>query len=485
MSHQTETETDMTSRRTVYPGRQVIHLWANGCPRDLRGGNLSTWNESTGSTLRSYAAPIACRLPEAVRTPDGCRVFLMRSPFYSKTTAKHLSHARGALPSVVRFDCADGWTGLAADLPASVPGAVPGVPSHAFFCFHGVRNVRPGCAVANADNYSALHAAAVAELDGLRKALKHGSPGRVADLFATADYYRRTFTPEAAPLAIPADAPAILAGFNKRRATAAAREAAIEARLRGARTAWLDSYARTAEAIRHAYAAAIAAGDGPATLAEKVTAWEAGEAWPAEGQAEGEAAETLRRIVRALLAGNGAQVMEHPATPGTVRAALPCRATVCMRGAWPTGKGGRHDFGSDRAFWDMCLVNPYGGNGVWPRQGATQKAGRALVRLTADGAEVITSDGARLPASIARALWKRYGDLMREASTAEAAPAFLGVDGAGIAFGPFTWTGWEAASPEAAASGGGAWALRVGCHRIAAADLCRLANRAGWEGESK
>ena len=474
-------QTELQSRRTVYPGRQVIHLWANGCPRDLRGGSLSTWNEDTGLTLRSYAAPIACRLPEAVRTPDGCRVFLMRSPFYSKTTAKHIAHARGALPRVVRFDCADDWTGLASDLPASVPGAVPGVPSHAFFCFHGVRNVRPDCAVAHADNYSALFFEAVEELNGLKKALKHGSPGRVADLFATADYYRRTFTPEAAALAIPADAPAILAGFNKRRATAAAREAAAVARLAEARTAWLEAYAGTAEAIRHAYAAAVAAGNGPATLAEKIAAWEAGEAWPAEGQAEGEAAEFLRRTVNALLAGNGAQVREHPATPGTVRVALPCPMTVHLRGAWPTGKGGRHDWGTDRTFWDMCGVNPYGGNGVWPRQGATQKAGRALVRLTADGAEVITSEGARVPASIARALWRRYGAFMLQSLNARFAPPFPG-DGAPIPFGPFTWTAWEALPEEARASGGGWWGLRVGCHRIAAADLCRLAVRAGWEG---
>jgi hypothetical protein len=479
MSH--DLKSDMQSRRTVYPGRQVIHLWANGCPRDLRGGNVSTWNESTGITLLSYSAPIACRLPEAVRTPDGCRVFLMRSPFYSKTTAKQLSHARGALPSVVRFDCA-AWNGTAADLPASVPGAVPGVPSHAFFCFHGVRNVRPDCAVAHADNYSALFYKAVEELNGLKKALKRGSPARVADLFATADYYRRTFMPEAAALAIPADAPAILAGFNKRRANAAAREAAAVARLSGDRAAWLEAYSATAEAIRRAYA--VAASDGPATLAEKIAAWEAGEAWPAEGQAEGEAAEFLRRTVSALLAGNGAQVREHPATPGIVRAALPCPATVCTRGAWPTGKGGRHDYGSDRAFWDACGVNPYDNKGGWPRQGATQKAGRALVRLTADGAEVITSEGARVPSALARALWKRHGALMREAATAQAAPAFPG-DGAPIPFGPFTWTAWEALPAEARASGGGWWGLRVGCHRIAAADLCRLAVRAGWEGGAK
>ncbi len=479
-------KTEIESRRTVYPGRQVIHLWANDCPRDLRGGNVSTWNESTGNTLRSYAAPIACLLPEAVRTPDGLRVYLLRDPFYSKTTAKHLSHARGALPALVRFDCPEDWNGLAETLPASVPGAVPGVPSHARFAFYGVRNVRPGCAASHADNYAALFSKAVDDLNGLRKALKYGSPGRVADLFAVADYYRRTFTPDAAPLAIPADAPAILSAFRKRKEAAAAREAEAASRLRGARSAWLESFTATAEAIRAAYAAAVAGQSSAATLAEKIAAWEAGAPWPAEdGQSEGEAAEALRRIVRALLDGNASQVREHPAVPQAVRAALPCPATALLRGAWPQGKGARHDFGTDsRAFWDLCGVNPYGGNGVWPRRGGTHEAGRDLVRLTADGGEVVTSGGARVPASIARALWKRYGALMSEAATAEAAPAFPG-DGAGIAFGPFNWNGWEALPEEARASGGGWWGLRVGCHRISAADLCRMAARHAWEGGAK
>lgn len=480
MSH-LDIQSDMTSRRTVYPGRQVIHLWANDCPRDLRGGNVSTWNESTGNTLRSYAAPIACFMPEAVRTPDGCRVYLLRDPFYSKTTAKHLAFAAAAMPALVRFDCANDWDGLAETLPASVPGAVPGVPSNARFAFHGVRNVRPVCAAGHADNYSALFSKAVEALNGLRKALKHGSPGRVADLFAVADYYRRTFTPEAAPLAIPADAPAILAAFRKRREAAAAREAAATAALAGSRAAWLAAFDRTAVAIRAAYAAAVAGQSSAATLAEKIEAWEAGAPWPdiEKDFHDPEAVETLRRTVRALLAGQGNEARKHPAVPQAVRAALPCPATVYLRGAWPEGKGNRRDYGSDRAFWDLCGVAPY----EMPRSFTriATLAGRDLVRMTADGAEIVTSGGARVPASIARALWKRYGALMSEAATAEAAPAFPG-DGAAIPFGPFHWTGWEAATPEARASGGGAWALRVGCHRICAADLCRMAARHGWEG---
>jgi hypothetical protein len=150
-----------------------------------------------------------------------------------------------------------------------------------------------------------------------------------------------------------------------------------------------------------------------------------------------------------------------------------------MRGEYPQPK--QREYGTGAPFWEACGLDTYSVP-TWGRPSATREAGRALVRLTADGSEVITSEGARVPASIARALWKRHGDLMREAATAEAAPAFPGAESTGIAFGPFTWTGWEALPAEARASGGGRWGLRVGCHRIAAADLCRLAVRAEWEG---
>jgi hypothetical protein len=304
-------------------------------------------------------------------------------------------------------------------------------------------------------------------------------------LFATADYYRRTFTPEAAPLALPADTVAVITAWRARVAKREAREKAEAARLHSARTAWLEAYAGTAEAIRRAYRAALDCGKGDtaATLAEKVTAWEAGETWPHEGDysSEPEAVDTLRRTVRSLLAGRAEDCRAYVPVPAAVRAALPCAATVLLRGEYPQAKG--NEYGTGAPFWEACGLSAYNVP-TWGRPSATREAGRALVRLTADGAEVITSDGARLPASIARALWKRHGDLMREAATAEAAPAFPG-DGAPIPFGPFQWTGWEAATPEARASGGGAWALRVGCHRICAADLCRMAARHAWEGGAK
>lgn len=483
---QQDIQSDMESRRTVFPQRQVIHLWANACAKDLRGGNVSTVTASRngetqpGAVLRSYAASIGNRLPATVRTPDGFRIFLIRPGFYSNTTRKHCGWAAGSIPQRATVESRIEWDGTADGLLQSV--SFSSCYALAAFVFN-VPRVEPWNGADHAVNLAALHAHACEALNGLRKALKHGNPARVAEAFAVADYYRRTFTPEAAPLAIPADAPAILAAFRKRQAAAAAREAAATAALAGSRTAWLAAFARTAAAIRAAYAAAVAGQSSAATLAEKITEWEAGGQWPAE-DSDPEAVETLRRTVRALLAGQGNEAREHSAVPQAVRAALPCPATVHLRGAWPEGKGARRDYGSDRAFWDACGVEPYSFKG-YHFNNATDRAGRNLVRLSADGAEVITSGGARVPASIARALWKRYGALMSEAATAEAAPAFPGVDGAAIPFGPFAWTGWEAATPEARASGGGAWALRVGCHRICAADLCRMAARHAWEGGAK
>jgi hypothetical protein len=477
-------EADMISRRTVYPGRQLIHLWGNACAKDLRGGSLSTvpghgldGAEMPGAVLKSYATPIANRLTAEIRTPGGERVFLISAKTYSKTTAKQIFWARGAIPLQSDFEVT-GWEGRAETLPQRTPLVSAGLRAFVFT----VPDVRPS-AFGHERNHAALHAAAVAELDGLRKAVKCGSPERVGAMFATADYYRRTFTPEAAPLALPADTVAVITAFRARLAKSEARAKSEAARLHSARTAWLAAFAGTAEAIRRAYFAAINAEARAATLAEKVTAWEAGEPWPHDGDhaAEPEAVETLRRTVRALLAGRAEDCRAYVPVPAAVRAALPCPATVHLRGEYPKAK---HEHGTGAPFWEACGLSAYNLS-TWGRPSASREAGRDLVRLTADGSEVITSGGASVPASIARALWKRYGALMREAATAEAAPAFPGVDGAPIPFGPFNWNGWEAASPEAAASGGGAWALRVGCHRICAADLCRLANRAGWEGESK
>lgn len=483
---QQDIQSDMTSRRTVFPQRQVIHLWANACAKDLRGGNVSTVTASRngetqpGAVLRSYAASIGNRLPATVRTPDGFRIFLIRPGFYSNTTRKHCGWAAGSIPQRATVESRIEWNGTADGLLQSV--SFSSCYALAAFVFN-VPRVEPWNSADHAENLAALHAHACEALNGLRKALKHGNTARVAEAFAVADYYRRTFTPEAAPLAIPADAPAILAAFRKRREAAAAREAAATAALAGSRAAWINAFAPAAAAIRAAYFAEINKTAVAATLAEKITAWEAGRPWEEneEGHAEAEAVVNLRRIVRALLAGQVQETAAWAGTPPAVKAALPAcfRFSNAALNEYPQPK--RKEYGTGAPFWEACGVPAYAVPS-WNRPRIATLAGRDLVRMTADGAEIVTSGGARVPASIARALWKRYGALMSEAATAEAAPAFPGVDGAPIPFGPFHWTGWEAATPEARASGGGAWALRVGCHRICAADLCRMAARHGWEG---
>ena len=483
-----ETATNMESRRTVFPQRQVIHLWANACAKDLRGGNVSTVTASRmgedqpGAVLRSYAASVGNRLPATVRTPDGFRVFLIRPAFYSRTTAKHCAWAAGSIPQRATVESRIEWDGTADGLLQSV--SFSSCYALAAFVFT-VPRVEPWGAADHAENYAALFSKAVEDLNGLKKALKHGNPARVAEAFAVADYYRRTFTPEAAPWAMPESAPAILAAFRKRKEAAAMRERNEAARLHDARTAWLAAFARTAEAIRAAYFSEINQAAAAATLAEKIEAWEAGAPWEEteSGHCEAEAVVNLRRIVKALLAGQVVETAAWTETPPAVKAALPdrFRFSNAAFNEYPQPK--RKEYGTGAPFWEACGVPAYAVP-AWNRPRIATLAGRDLVRLTADGGEVLTSGGARVPASIARALWKRHGALMAEAATAEAAPAFPG-DGAPIPFGPFAWTGFEAATPEARASGGGAWALRVGCHRICAADLCRMAARHAWEGGAK
>ena len=484
-------EIDMTSHRTVYPWRQLIHLWGNACAKNLRGGSLSTVSayypagveceafEMTGAVLKSYYTPIANRLPAYLRTPGGERVFLISKKTYSKTTAKQIGFARSAIPLQSQLEV-HSWDGRAETLPQRTPQVSAGFRAFVFT----VPRVQPSTASEHGENVTALYAAAVAELDTLRKALKYGSPERVGVMFSTADYYRRTFTPEAAPLALPNDTVAVITAFRARIVRSEARANAEVTRLTRARTAWLSAFARTAHAIREAYRAALECGKGntAASVADKVTAWEAGEPWPHDGDhaAEPEVVEGLRLTVRALLAGRAEDCRAYMGTPAAVKVAMPCPATVHLQGAWPKGK----QSGTETPFWEACGVPPYS-LPTWGRPSATREAHRNLIRLTADGGEVITSDGARVPASIARLLWKRYGALMAEAVTAASVPAFPNADGAAIPFGPFAWMGWIEADANAREAGAGNWLLSVGCHRIGAADLCRMAIRHDWEGSCK
>jgi hypothetical protein len=477
------------SRRTVYPSPQVLHLWANDCARDLRGGNVSTANG--GATLYSYRAAIAHRFPASVVIQGNARVFLMRSPFYSVTTKKHISQAHRAIGDRRRFNYPSGfhWSGgELLEAPGDMIDGVPALPVSIYalnllavqgtggaFVFDGVTCVNAENETHHRQNYAALHADALEPLERLRTARKYGAPNHIAERLCLADLYRRTFLPAEARLPIPADAPAIVAAWRERLAKIEAREASERRLFEHDVKAWDDAYAAALAAVK-AWHEKARGTLKPLSLAEKVAAWEDCGDWPKDGEAP--EAEQARRIIAAMIDGadiNDARV------PQSIRAALPSGLCFPMRHPMK-----RKNALNNNTFpvYEAAGLNPYKLAGYYFNN-ATDAAHRHLIRLSADGGEVITSGGARVPASIARLLWKRHGALMAEAVTAACVPAFPNSDGAAIPFGPFTWTGWEEADANAREAGAGNWLLRVGCHRISPADLCRMASRHAWEGNCK
>jgi hypothetical protein len=480
------------SRRTVYPGAQLLHLWANDCARDLRGGNVSTSNG--GATLWSYRAKIAHRFPGDIRAQGNARVYLMRSPFYSRTTAKHLSQAQRAIPGARFIHAPSGYQWNGGENLEAPGGLIDGAPALPVpVCSLGLDGGRTGgggsvifsgviCVDAENEtqhrqNYAALHAAALAPLEDLKRAVKYGSPDRVACALAEAELYRRTFLPAEARLPIPADAPAIVAAWRARVAKREAREAAAKRLFERDVKAWADAYAPALAAVKAWHEKARAA-LSPMSIAEKVNAWESnGGEWPQDDEAP--EAEQARRIVAAFI--DGADVNDHR-IPQSIRAALPSGLDFPMRHPMKRKGALFTDFVS---IYMQAGVSRFSAPGWYGSSyyGAPLPAGRHLLRLSADGGEVITSGGARVPASIARLLWKRHGALMAEAVDAASVPPFPNADGAAIPFGPFAWTGWTEADANAREAGAGNWLLRVGCHLISPADLCRMAARHAWEGE--
>ena len=455
MSH--DLKSDMESRRTVYPGPQILHLWANGCTRDLRGGNVST--ADSGAVLYSYAAKIANRLPETVKTPDGHRVFLIRPAFRSRTTAKHINNAWHAVPfQAALADMESPWEGKD---ESPLPGQAAWNPKKANFIF-SVPCVTPYGKTEHENNYRYLYDHALAFMGKLKTAQKYGNGNILADLFAKADYYRRTFIPDAARLTIPSDCAEILLKFNARKARAEAREKAEMESYNREVKAWYETHRKVLEVIRNRAAWNKQTGE-TATVFDKVKQWELTGQWDGEKETEN----LYRGIVHGLIGGNAA-LHDHPAVPGYIKAALPCRISIR-----PFPKHGK--ICGAYSVWDAAGVSQYGGFGG--NAYINTETGRHLLRFSADGSELITSGGARLPVSLARLLWQRFGAYVQAAARGETPAWPLPGCGESIPFGPFAWAGFEPLPQAAWNSGGGTIGMRVGCHLISACDLARLAAR--------
>jgi len=85
-----------------------------------------------------------------------------------------------------------------------------------------------------------------------------------------------------------------------------------------------------------------------------------------------------------------------------------------------------------------------------------------LLRFNPDEGDIETNRGARLPETLCKALWKRYGDKVQDTEKG------LPVEGLPIALGSFNWT--------AAADGN----LTIGCHIIPASEVISLAMKRDW-----
>jgi len=97
--------------------------------------------------------------------------------------------------------------------------------------------------------------------------------------------------------------------------------------------------------------------------------------------------------------------------------------------------------------------------GIDPREGFQV---RTLLRYDAKAKEIESNRGARLPETLCRALWKRYGGKVQDAEKG------LAVEGLPIAVGHFNWTGV------------GDGNLTIGCHTIPASEVIALAARLDW-----
>jgi hypothetical protein len=90
-----------------------------------------------------------------------------------------------------------------------------------------------------------------------------------------------------------------------------------------------------------------------------------------------------------------------------------------------------------------------------------------LAMLRINGEEIETNRGARLPASLVKILWKRYGQVVRAADQKILGAEFTNPEYP-IKVGPFDWYGTQDG------------VLTIGCHKIPASEIVMLADKAGW-----
>lgn len=484
--------------RQVHATEQVAHLWANGVDRYICNAATTASTSPDGRVLYSYAQAIAARTD--ARDAAGRKVYL----FYanaraSNTTQRHVRNCARAIPFHVSYyassSSAEGWDGRRETIGAATylfySSGADNAPTTEQVLTFSVRDVHASNGVAHAANYRDLFARAVAHAREMEKRREHFYPTYVAQNFRTAFEYRAIFCRDyAEDLEETFDWDALAASFAKvlaRKQKAAAASAARSADYKRAEGEWMRAVAPTLTDLAALMREAPVGGDN--AMREAVRTFEATGVW--DLAVETSPAQTrVRACVAALIKDGAAAFCDVAARAGfkvlpafslPVDGAIrpPCAALV--RG-YPRpatrkvfGRERAEDYSNVRQVFEAVGLPRYQ---PWTQgqRAARLTIGRDLLYVRANGDEVITSGGARVPLGIVAALWRRHG---AEIDAAAAEPVALTFPEA-RRVGSFTWIGYDLGDSAAHATDGGASVLIVGCHKVAAADVARLARRLGW-----
>jgi hypothetical protein len=483
--------------RSVHATEQVAHLWANGVGRFIRNAQETASTSTCGRILYSYAQAIAART-DAVDA-EGRRVYLFNADAReSTTTQKHMRNASRAVPFHVFFS-ASSSTGTAWDgrretiVPTTylyLTNGADKAPTTSHVLTFSVHDVHADNGHAHAANYKRLFERAASNAREMAKRRSHFYPSHVAQTFRAAAEYRALFCADyCADLADSFDWDALATSFAKvlARKEKAEREAlARSASFRRAELEWMTAVAPTLTDLTAVMRAE--AGRGGNALRDAVIAFETSGLWDTaapSAPAHARVRACILALIREGAAGFcdaaervGLKVLPAFSLPvdGAIRP--PCAAMVRCYPKPPTrkvfGREVSDEYSNVRQVYDAVGLERYD-SGLGFRS-ARLATGRDLLFVRQGGDEVITSSGARVPVAIVAALWRRHAAEIVAAATNPVALTFPETRRVG----PFAWIGYDLGDSGARATDGGESVLLIGCHKVAAADVARLARRLGW-----
>lgn len=398
----------ITKNKKCQPNQKaLIHLWCNGSQTEMTcPASVSTAVSGEVTSIYSYSTRIAMRTEI-----KGQGVFAVSSHGYSITTSKHQGKIQNYIPLPFRMSHYD---------MQSEFDALPIAEQFATFEKRFAERLKdkqlslvftaPSRSVGfNNDFYSA-------QMESVREQVKHLANPRVKRFglyqvweiyseYLKAEIFRKKFC-KGYPKHNVKDIKKIITGYLKRLFDRKAKEAAERA-----------EYFKKVKRIAVLYSEdlKIAYGQILETLVTEADAWK-------KLLPKGSGYETRERII------------------GTIK------QNIC--------KVQKIDYSHLMSEWEDL-------QGINYQSDMKQKTG-TLLRFNPDHGDIESNRGARLPETLCKALWKRYGGKVQDTEKG------LPVEGLPIALGNFNWT--------ASADGN----LTIGCHIIPASEVIALAMGRDW-----